>query len=83
MATSVRIRPWTIVLIIVGVLCIVAGIVYAAQTAHAIPSFFPGHESKPTSHHHYTHAAGMFTLGVIAFIAAWMTTGTAKDTETT
>lgn len=33
------------VIIIVGLLCIAAGIVYIVEPAHSLPSFFPSHTS--------------------------------------
>ena len=68
-------------LVVVAALFVIAGVVYATHTSSGLPSFFPGHVSKPTSHHHYTHAAAMFTLAVVSLVGAWMTTGTADDTE--
>lgn len=32
-----------LILVIIGVLAVVAGVLYLTQQAHALPSFFPGH----------------------------------------
>jgi len=47
-------------------LLIVIAIIYWVDTAHALPSFFPGHESAPTSHHHIKHGILFFAIAVVA-----------------
>ena len=44
----------TALLVLLGVVCIVVGILYFAQPAHSLPSFFPGHTAhgtKPRTKH--------------------------------
>ncbi len=77
---NIRVRPWTILLVVLAILFVIAGIVYVTHTAAGLPSFFPGHDAHSKTHH-YKHAAGMFTLAVVALIGAWMTTGPSKDAE--
>ena len=67
----------TALLVVIGLLCIVAGVVYLASTANDLPSFFPGHEAGST-HHHAKHGIGMFVLAAVSFVAAYFTTGTKR-----
>jgi ABC-type multidrug transport system permease subunit len=74
-------RPVAIAAAIVGVLLVVVAVVYFAQPAHSLPSFFPGHVGKGSSeysHHHTKHgiAALVVALGLFAF--AWFATGPAS-----
>lgn len=42
------------VLALLGVICVVVGILYFAEPAHSLPSFFPGHTrhgTKPRTKH--------------------------------
>ena len=40
---------------VLGIALIVVGVIYLVQNEHDIPSFFPGHFSQPSSHHHTKH----------------------------
>jgi len=71
--SNFRIRPLTIVLILVAVALVVAGVVYFTQTAADLPSFFPGHAAHSTTHH-IKHGMAMITLAVLALGGAWFTT---------
>ena len=68
---NVRIRPLTVLLVIVAVM--VNGVEYVTTTAGYLPSFFPGHASHST-HAHYKHGLAAFTLAVFVLGAAWFTT---------
>jgi uncharacterized membrane protein len=60
---------------IVGVALIVIGVIYLAQNEHQIPSFFPGHVSHPSSHHHVKHGIAAILLGLACLAFAWFRTG--------
>jgi hypothetical protein len=60
--------------IILGILLIVIGVIYVAEPAGSLPSFFPGH-SAGSSHHHVKHALLAFILGLGCFVFAWFQTG--------
>jgi hypothetical protein len=64
----------TAVLVIVGVLLIVVAVVYFAEPADRLPSFFPGHAAHETRTH-VKHGIAALAVGIIAFIGAWFTTG--------
>jgi hypothetical protein len=69
---SNRILVWLAV--IVGLLLIAAAVVYWAEPAKSLPSFFPGHESG-SSHHHVKHGIAAFCLGLAALVYAWFQSG--------
>ena len=60
--------------VILGVVLIVVSIVYFAEPAKSLPSFFPGHQAG-SAHHHTKHgiAALVVALGLFAF--AWFASG--------
>ncbi len=68
----------TWLLVLVGVLCVVAGIIYLTRPASSLPSFFPGHDAAVHGKH-FKHGLGMFGLAVVAWAAAWFTTGTGRS----
>lgn len=60
--------------VIVGVALIVIAIVYWAEPAKSLPSFFPGHQAG-SSHHHVKHGIASFFVGLAALVFAWFKTG--------
>jgi hypothetical protein len=61
--------------VLAGVVFLVIAIIYLVDTAHALPSFFPGHESAPTSHHHVKHGIAAFVVALGCFVFAWFQSG--------
>jgi len=68
-------RLLAVVAAIVGIALVVVGVIYLAQTEHDIPSFFPGHVSHPSSHHHVKHGIAAILLGLACLAFAWFRTG--------
>ena len=64
--------------VILGVALIVIGIVYFAEPARSLPSFFPGHEAS--AHHHVKHGIAAVLVGLACFAFAWFNTGPKKLT---
>jgi cbb3-type cytochrome oxidase subunit 3 len=60
---------------IVGIALIVIGVIYIALNEHDIPSFFPGHVSHASSHHHVKHGIAAILLGLACLAFAWFRTG--------
>jgi hypothetical protein len=60
--------------IVAGLVLIAIGIVYFAEPAKSLPSFFPGHEAG-SSHHHTKHGLLAVVLGIGCFIFAWFQSG--------
>ena len=68
-------RVLAVVAAIVGIALIVVGVIYIALNEHDIPSFFPGHVSHASSHHHAKHGIAAILLGLACLAFAWFRTG--------
>jgi hypothetical protein len=68
--------------VIAGIVFLVIAIIYWIDTSHALPSFFPGHESAPTSHHHIKHGIAAFVVALACFIFAWFQSGPKRPAVT-
>jgi hypothetical protein len=75
-------RLLTVAAVIVGLLLIVIAIVYWAEPAKSLPSFFPGHESG-SGHHHVKHGIAAFLVGVACLVFAWFRTGPKRTSTAT
>jgi len=64
--------------VLVGLLLIVAAILYFTQPAGALPGFLPGHEAGMTGRH-TKHGILAFALGLCCFVAARFFWGAAPD----
>lgn len=67
-------RPLAILAIVVGIVLIAIAIVYWAEPAHSLPSFFPGHQAG-SNHHHTKHGIAAFLVGLACLVFAWFNTG--------
>jgi drug/metabolite transporter (DMT)-like permease len=68
--------------VVLGIALIVVAVVYWAEPARSLPSFFPGHEAG-SNHHHVKHGIASFLVGLACFAFAWFNTGPKKSaTET-
>jgi hypothetical protein len=68
-------RPQLIVpAILIGIVFLVIAVIYWADSASSLPSFFPGHDAG-SAHHHVKHgiAAGIVAVG--CFVFAWFQSG--------
>jgi UDP-N-acetylmuramyl pentapeptide phosphotransferase/UDP-N-acetylglucosamine-1-phosphate transferase len=73
-----RNRKWLVVLaVVLGIALIAVSIVYWAEPAGSLPSFFPGHEAG-SGHHHVKHGIAAFLLGLACLAFAWFNTGPKK-----
>ena len=68
--------------IVAGIALIAVAIVYWAEPAKSLPSFFPGHQAG-SSHHHTKHGIAAFLVGLACFAFAWFNTGPKKARPTT
>ncbi|MBV9291445.1 MAG: hypothetical protein JO222_03260 [Frankiales bacterium] len=76
MAETRNAPPWvTVLLVIAGVVFLVIGLVYFAEPAKSLPSFFPGHSAGST-HHHTKHGIAAVLVALAAWAVAWISTGT-------
>jgi hypothetical protein len=60
--------------VVLGIVLIAIAIVYWAEPAKSLPSFFPGHEAG-SSHHHTKHGIAAFLLGLACLAFAWFRSG--------
>jgi UDP-N-acetylmuramyl pentapeptide phosphotransferase/UDP-N-acetylglucosamine-1-phosphate transferase len=60
--------------IVAGIVLIAIAIVYWAEPAKSLPSFFPGHQAG-SSHHHTKHGIASFLVGLACLAFAWFNTG--------
>ena len=67
-----QVRPATIACLGVAIILLIVAGIYIAETADALPGFFPGHEAG-SSAHHVKHAIAFVGLAVLAVIGAWFT----------
>jgi hypothetical protein len=70
-----------IIAVILGILLIIAGVVYFMEPARYLPSFFPGYDRSLMSHH-YKHGIGSVILGIACFVFAWFQSGKKKSAST-
>ena len=73
-SNAARNRLLALVAAVVGVLLIVVAIVYWAEPARSLPSFFPGHEHG-SNHHHVKHGIAALVVGLACIAFAWFATG--------
>lgn len=67
--------------IVLGVVLIAIAIVYWAEPAKSLPSFFPGHQAG-SNHHHTKHGIAAFLVGLACFAFAWFNTGPKRSRAT-
>jgi hypothetical protein len=68
--------------VLIGAALIVVAVVYFTNTAHGLPSFFPGHvsaASKEATHHHTKHGIAALVVGLALFVFAWFQTGPPRE----
>ncbi len=60
--------------VIVGVILLAIAVVYWAESASSLPSFFPGHQAGD-SEHHVKHGIAAFIVAIACFVFAWFQSG--------
>lgn len=68
--------------ILAGVALIAIAIVYWAEPAKSLPSFFPGHQAG-SGHHHAKHGIAAFLVGLACLAFAWFRSGPKRATTPT
>ena len=58
-----------VVFVVLGILAVVAGIIYLVEPVSSLPSFFPGHAAHGQIHHH-TRGYVAIAVGVVLLIVA-------------
>lgn len=75
---NLNLRKLIVPVVLLGVLLIVVAVIYFADSAHSLPSFFPGHVSATDSeanHHHTKHGIAALVVALACFVFAWFQTG--------
>lgn len=75
-------RLLAVLAIVVGIVLIAIAIVYWAEPASSLPSFFPGHQAG-SSHHHTKHGIAAFFVGLACLVFAWFNTGGPRGSRST
>jgi 1,4-dihydroxy-2-naphthoate octaprenyltransferase len=73
-------RLLAILAIVIGIALIAVAVVYWAEPAKSLPSFFPGHEAG-SGHHHTKHGIAAFLVGLACLVFAWFNTGGSRSTS--
>jgi len=80
-----NLRALAILAALIGVLAVAVAVVYFAEPAHSLPSFFPGHVSSSSSehaHHHTKHGIAALVVALACFAFAWFQTGPKTSSAT-
>ena len=73
-----NLRKLVVPAVVLGVLLLVVAVIYFAEPAHSLPSFFPGHVSATNAeanHHHTKHGIAALVVALACFAFAWFQTG--------
>jgi hypothetical protein len=60
--------------VIAGLVLLAIAIVYFAEPAGSLPSFFPGHQAG-SGHHHTKHGIAALVVAIGCFVFAWFQSG--------
>jgi uncharacterized membrane protein HdeD (DUF308 family) len=72
-------RLLILVAAVAGVALLVVAVVYFAEPAKSLPSFFPGHTAGSTTHH-TKHGIAAVVVGLGCFVFAWFQSGPRSTT---
>jgi hypothetical protein len=64
--------------VVVGIALVAVAIVYWAEPAKSLPSFFPGHDAASTTHH-VKHGIAALLVGLGSFAFAWFQSGSKQS----
>jgi hypothetical protein len=63
--------------VLLGLAFLVVAVIYFAEPAGSLPSFFPGHEAG-SSHHHAKHGIAALVAAAGCFVFAWFQSGPSR-----
>jgi hypothetical protein len=64
--------------VVLGLVFVYIGYVYATHSAGTLPSFFPGYLAN-SSHVHTKHSIASFVVALALFVYAWFQSGPRKS----
>ena len=70
-------RNLIVLAILAGIAFLIVAIIYWAEPAGSLPSFFPGHETG-SSTHHVKHGIAALVVALGCFVFAWFQSGPRK-----
>jgi len=76
--SATTLRKLIIPAVVLGIVLVIVAVIYFAQPAHSLPSFFPGHvsaSSSEASHHHTKHGIAALVVALACFAFAWFQSG--------
>lgn len=76
--SATTLRKLVVPAVVLGIVLVVVAIVYFVESAHSLPSFFPGHVSasdSEASHHHTKHGIAALVVALACFAFAWFQSG--------
>jgi amino acid permease len=62
--------------VLTGLVLLALGVIYLVDSANALPTFLPGHQTG-SPHHHVKHAIAALLLSAACFVLAWFQTAPA------
>lgn len=62
-------RLLMVLLVVLGILAVIAGIIYLVEPIHSLPSFFPGSAAHGQGHHHIRGYIAI-VVGIVLLILA-------------
>jgi hypothetical protein len=71
-------RNLILLAVLAGVAFLVVAVIYWAEPASSLPSFFPGHDAG-SSEHHIKHGIAAFVVGLGCFVFAWFQSGPSPE----
>ena len=74
-------RAWIALAVAAGIVLMIIAVIYWAEPASSLPSFFPGHQAGD-SEHHVKHGIAAFVVGLGCFVFAWFKSGPRENTST-
>ena len=72
-----RSRIIVVLAVLAGIVLLVVAVIYLADKAESLPSFFPGHQAGSTTHH-FKHGIAAIVVGLALFAFAWFASGPRK-----
>jgi hypothetical protein len=73
-------RVLIVVAVLAGTVLIAIAVVYWAEPAKSLPSFFPGHKAG-SNHHHTKHGIAAFLLGLACLVFARFQSGSKRPAQ--
>ena len=67
--------------VVAGLVFLAIAVLYWAEPAGSLPSFFPGHDAG-SSHHHVKHGIAAIVVAAACFIFAWFQGGPTETPST-